>query len=123
MKKGLLYLLLFSYAVIIFKPVMPTIADTMAHIFWYSHHMATVHYENGKYHVHLEYADAAKKGYPEKNNVLKEELSNSHLPTDITYDFTLELPLKERYAICYVPISFSFTDCPWIPPEIAQLPI
>lgn len=67
MKKTLLYLLLFAYTVIVCKPVLPSIADGIAHIFWYSEHMATVHYEHGKYHVHYEYQDAAKKNYPEKD--------------------------------------------------------
>ena len=68
MKKALLYLLLFSYTVIICRPVLPSVADAMAHIFWYSAHMATVHYEHGKYHVHYEYRQAAKKESPATGN-------------------------------------------------------
>ena len=81
MKKAILYLLLFSYASIILKPVMPSVSDFVAHVFWYSEHMATVHYEHGKYHVHYEYADAAKKDNAAKNNsgVKPEDSSKEHL--------------------------------------------
>ncbi len=71
MKKALLYLLLFAYTTFVCKPLLPFITDTIAHIFWYSEHVATVHYENGKYHVHLENIDAAKKSQSEKNTPAK----------------------------------------------------
>ncbi len=80
MKKALLYLLLFSYSAIVLKPVFPTIADTVAHIFWYSEHMATVHYEHGKYHVHYEYEQAAKNSQPDKDAaLLKSAFASEHL--------------------------------------------
>ncbi len=61
MKKAILYLLLVSYTTIILKPVLPFISDAVAHIFWYSEHIATVHIENGKYHVHDESLAVSKK--------------------------------------------------------------
>ena len=60
MKRIPTYLLLFIYATIIIKPVMPTLADGFAHLLNYSEHFATVHYEDGKYHVHHEYIESAK---------------------------------------------------------------
>ncbi len=61
MKKIALYIMLFSYAVIIIKPVVPYVADAVAHVFYYSQHMATIHYENGKLHVHKEVIDQNKQ--------------------------------------------------------------
>ncbi len=69
MKNACLYSILFIYGVSAFKPLFPSIADTVAHVFWYSRHVATVHAENGRYHVHLEYARAAKNTVPEKQAV------------------------------------------------------
>ena len=66
MKKAALYFLLFSYAMVILKPVAPYVYDAVDHIFYYSQHMATVHYENGKMHVHREILDNAKKDQPAK---------------------------------------------------------
>lgn len=119
MKKALLYLLLFSYSIIVLKPVMPTLADTVAHVFWYSEHMATVHYENGRYHVHLEYADAAKKGSPEKNNTLKEDEGAVHLNCTDNYSFGV-FPFRQR--VFYQFSSTLLDACvgdPYSPPRSA----
>ena len=64
------------------KPVLPYVSDLLAHVFWYSDHMATMHYENGKFHVHLQSSEAAKADYPGKvPNTFKSEVSvGDHLP-------------------------------------------
>ena len=88
MRNALLYLLLFSYSTIVLKPVFPTIADTVAHIFWYSEHMATVHFENGKYHVHLEYQQAAKNTPAGKDAALLKAFPDSdHIINYFSYCF------------------------------------
>jgi hypothetical protein len=62
MKKIILYIVLLSYTVVMLKPAMPYVSDFIGHVFFYAKHMATVHQENGKYHVHFETAkDAAKE--------------------------------------------------------------
>ena len=75
MKKALLYLLLFAYTTIICKPLLPALADGIAHVFWYSNHMATVHVENGHYHVHHENALEAQKGYPARDASLPKSVN------------------------------------------------
>jgi len=98
MKKVLLYLLLFAYSSIVFRPLYPSIADTIAHIFWYSEHMATVHYEHGKYHVHIENINEAKKGSPEKNSSIKYDASLSiHLLNERHFYF-IAFPQVPEYA-------------------------
>ena len=66
---------------VMLKPVSPYISDTVAHIFYYTQHMATVHYENGKLHVHKEIVDNAKKNEPakESNSSKKENSANDHI--------------------------------------------
>ena len=63
------------------KPVVPYISDAVAHIFYYSQHMATVHYQNGKLHVHKEIIDNAKKNDPAKESPSskKENSFNDHI--------------------------------------------
>jgi hypothetical protein len=62
MKKILLHIVLLSYTVVMLKPAIPYVSDCIGHVFFYAKHMATVHQENGKYHVHFETAkDAAKE--------------------------------------------------------------
>jgi hypothetical protein len=98
MRKAILYLLLFSYTTIVFKPVFPTIADTVAHIFWYSEHMATVHYEHGKYHVHYQYQQAAKNGCPEKDSTIsKSESYSEHLIIAKSYTHPLYTLIKTKF--------------------------
>ena len=68
MKKITLYIVLISYSMLLLKPVLPLVNDWIAHVFFYAHHMATMHYENGKYHVHYEMAKDAKEEKSDKNN-------------------------------------------------------
>lgn len=66
MKKIALHIILFSYSLVLLKPAAPYAKDAFAHLFFYARHMATVHYENGKMHVHYEVADNAKKEASQK---------------------------------------------------------
>lgn len=70
MKKIITYLLLFTFSTMLLKPAMPYVTDVLAHSFWYANHMATVHFENGKYHVHKEVIDTEKESNQEKNTTL-----------------------------------------------------
>jgi hypothetical protein len=120
MKNAILYLLLFSYATIILKPMLPSFADVVAHIFWYSEHMATVHYENGKYHVHDEYADAAKKDNASKDNkgVKLEDSSKEHLIINKNYPISNPLKfMKNNFAIFSSRLSGSALKNDYPPPR------
>ncbi len=66
MKKITACILLFIYANGLFAQVSPIMADVLAHTFWRAQHMATVHCENGKYHVHYELYKAADKSGDKK---------------------------------------------------------
>lgn len=66
MKRIALYIILFSYGMLILSPVTPYISDLIAHSFYASKHMATVHFEDGKLHVHQEVMDKAAKEEPAK---------------------------------------------------------
>lgn len=81
MKRIALYIILFSYCMVILKPVSPYITDVFEHIFNYTKHMATIHYENGKYHVHKELIDITKKNIPAKDSAAakKENSANDHI--------------------------------------------
>lgn len=81
MKRIALYIILFSYSMVMLKPVSPYITDTFEHIFNYTQHMATIHYENGKYHVHKELVDNEKKAASQKEipPAKKENTANDHI--------------------------------------------
>ncbi|HLP53482.1 MAG TPA: hypothetical protein VK151_00555 [Fluviicola sp.] len=55
-------LLVVVYSCMPLKPVLPFAGDFIAHTFNEFDHVATVHFENGKYHVHDEVKKNAESG-------------------------------------------------------------
>lgn len=88
MKKGILYILLFIYASMMAKPLLPYVADAISHALFYKDHLAIVHFENGNYHVHKEAGDAAKENSDAtKSSLFKKQTSPDHIiqfPQQIT---------------------------------------
>ena len=82
------------------KPALPYVSDLIGHVFFYTQHMATVHYENGKYHVHKEVTDNAKKDASQKElpSSKKENSANDH-----TF-----LPQKETTAVILLNTVYQF---------------
>ena len=85
MKKAAAYIFLVVYAIMLLKPVTPIISDTIAHALFYSQHMATVHFENGKMHVHKEIMKRAgeensstNQGLIKKSQATDEYVSPGH---------------------------------------------
>jgi hypothetical protein len=100
MKKGIIYLAIIAYSTIMLKPVLPFLLDGVAHMFWYSKHMATVHYENGKFHVHKEVVDAAKDDQsPEKGSqsARAEQSSSEHFVISSSYHFSITPILPQHF--------------------------
>ncbi len=62
------------------KPLLPYASDFIGHVFFKAQHMATVHIENGKMHVHKEVANNAKEDSSDKNttNHKKDTNPNEH---------------------------------------------
>ncbi|HSZ84725.1 MAG TPA: hypothetical protein VK787_01770 [Puia sp.] len=108
MKKALIYIVLFSYTLIIIRPTVPIIADIIAHTFWYSQHIATVHFENGKYHVHYQSMNEAQKSFPGKNpqNSKTETFIADHLIKNQKFDFTFFVINNK----CFKNLCFSIPD-------------
>ena len=99
MKKALIYILLFSYTFMLLRPTVPLIADALAHTFWYSQHMATVHFENGQYHVHYQYMNEAQKSFPGKNphNTKTETFLGDYILADTKFDFSFHVNFEIHF--------------------------
>ena len=69
--------MLLSYAVVLIKPVLPYVSDFIDHAFFYAKHMATVHYENGQYHVHYQTAKDAGEEKQDKSNLPSSKKDNT----------------------------------------------
>ena len=106
MKKLLLSILLMCYTIVMFKPVLPFIADCISHAFFYTQHMATVHYENGKYHVHYEAAKNVKEDATGKT------ASSSSSKKDTAPTEYISATLFADFIIHYFSNTHSFTNSP-----------
>ena len=106
MKKLLSPILLMCCAIVMFKPVLPFIVDGISHTFFYTQHMATVHYENGKYHVHYEAAKNVKEDASGKtassSSSKKDTGPTEYTSTTIFVDFIVH----------YFSNTHSFTNAP-----------
>ena len=120
MKKAILYLLLFSYTTIVLKPVLPFITDAVAHIFWYSEHIATVHYEKGKYHVHYESMAAAKKTDSQKSvPVSKTETAFSeHFMNTSRFVFSSQPLLPAHFSNLSCTLQYTWLANSYPPPKV-----
>lgn len=96
MKKQVATLLLICYAALLLRPLGPVVTDVFAHIFWNSEHMATVHYENGQYHVHVEIKKVEENSSKTSKGLVKQiEPLTLHLAT-YTGFFGLALNLSVK---------------------------
>jgi hypothetical protein len=105
MKKLFLHILLICQAVVLFKPVLPFLSDFVSHAFFYTRHMATVHYENGKYHVHYETARDVKEEKQDKNTPAsqKDNSTSEYIITTTQQPAFVVLAPKDEYAITTSP--------------------
>lgn len=117
--KTLLYLLLVVYAVNMVKPVLPYVKDTVSHIFWYAEHGSTVHFENGRYHVHAEAmkqikkTDLPKAALPGKATT---DLSE-HISSEVGYLFAIEIPITEHFPSFHLAPLTRFIEREYLPPR------
>ena len=72
-------LLVAVYSCMPLKPILPFASDFIAHTFNEFDHVATVHFENGKYHVHAEVVNDSKS----KNSDSEAPVTETDLKTDL----------------------------------------
>ncbi len=92
----------------------------MAHTFWYAQHTATVHYENGKYHLHKEIASNALKDQSQQNNntikqSLTQDLYVSHIENNCNNCFST-IRVNYQNTICNLINTYPFLLYP--PPKV-----
>ena len=116
MKKVLLYIVLFSYAIVMFKPALPYVSDFIGHVLFYQQHLATVHFENGKYHLHKEVAknikeeNSGKNSLPEKKKITTEEYTGALSKASLLYSSINDVaygsyPQQHNYSP-YLPYNY-----------------
>ncbi|MES2565818.1 MAG: hypothetical protein V4565_03065 [Bacteroidota bacterium] len=112
-----IYLMLGIYTFGLVKPVIPLVKDIVAHSFFESSHMASVHYENGRYHIHLELKEEVKNT-TEKAPVISEKdnfsvhVKSNNLQSE--HYFLQAIKVLTPYLIASIDL---FTSPPFIPPK------
>lgn len=81
--RAIILVMLCIYAFGLIKPTMPLIKDVLAHTFFEKSHKATVHYENGRYHLHIELNDEVQKQDSKQNpSFSNTEVLASHIKSN-----------------------------------------
>lgn len=102
-----------------FKPLLPYLSDFVAHVCWYSQHLATVHYEHGKYHVHYEVNKAEKNNSQENSTAAgKEVFANEHLIVLCQYHHPSYKFIKSIFALQPSHVLDGYLKDNDIPPRI-----
>lgn len=120
MKRQVSTLLFVCYAALLLRPLIPVLADGLAHILWKTEHLATVHYENGKYHVHVEVAKNEENSKNSTNSFAKQiEPLNLHLTTDkgffgLALNLSVKLFYNARHTSPRDGLFFIPDPPPWI---------
>lgn len=100
------------------KPVSPYISDTIAHVFYYAQHMATVHYENGKLHVHKEVIAQAKEEAAAKDQSIERKdtsIADHILSAEKEVFYYTEILIVQPALLTILPEQFLQADYP--PPK------
>ncbi len=100
MKQLLLHIILYSYAIVMFKPAFPYVKDAVNHLVFYKQHMATVHFENGKYHVHAEVTKNAAEDNSTKSipTSKKDNTTTDHVVFADTTDAAVTNVILKKYT-------------------------
>ena len=81
-RRIMIYTLVCIYSFALIRPITPIVNDAIAHVFFKMEHLATVHFENGKYHVHSELQKAAENTDSKGSTVSIFETLADHLKND-----------------------------------------
>ncbi len=117
LKKVLVLLMLGVYVFGLVKPTLPLVKDALAHTFFNSAHMATVHLENGRYHLHLELNEEAKKSDSKQSAVISHEMLAAHIKTNEVLFIPFLYPTMEVNSP-YINVSTDvYISTPLLPPR------
>ena len=110
-------LLLYSFAVI--KPVLPILKDEMAHIFWKTHHLSTVHHHHGNHHTEKEIAHSAHEEENKENGQVVKiaEPVSLHIVVQSFFSFQPTFLKKQVFGTANDAVAFLCLDIRYPPPK------
>jgi len=90
-----IWLLVAVYSCMPLKPILPFASDFIAHTFNEFDHVATVHFENGKYHVHADVVNDSKS----KSSQQEAPVNDLDLKTDVHFAPEINFSFLEHSTI------------------------
>ncbi|HEY2584042.1 MAG TPA: hypothetical protein VGI43_19695 [Mucilaginibacter sp.] len=118
--KDLASLTLFSYILFVFNPVMPVIADKMAHSLWLEYHMVTVHHVYGSKHILHELSDNAKQSDNNKSSGSVKTNADDyvHVIPQVTFDFLSANFTIKSYPHYHMNSPIAYSNIHYQPPKV-----
>lgn len=114
------WVMLYVYMLFVLNPVMPIVADKLAHTFWQEYHMIVVHGVYGKTHVHAELDEAQKQSDKNKTSKFGSEES-THLIFNTVTDFSHSYFVVSHYTPYKLHSLFSFPRIYYQPPKFNKV--
>ncbi|MBI3719536.1 MAG: hypothetical protein HY252_13210 [Sphingobacteriales bacterium] len=102
MKQAAVYYLFLIYIMAMCKPILPLVNDMLAHTFYEAEHIATVHQQYGKNHLHNDLKEASKENSNNNTAIVK---ASEPVSVHIFYEgSTLSRPfLMIEHSFFYLP--------------------
>ncbi len=109
-------MVLFSYTLFIFSPLVPIFADIIAHTFWEKEHLMAEHKLMGKNHIYLQLLKSAKQSEKDKSSSNPKTGSEEYISVTLaTNTFVLKrhfIILSYPAFLFYSPIAYPDVHCP-----------
>jgi len=104
------------------RPLLPVLQDVVAHTFFKMQHMATIHFENGNYHLHTDLKtinddEKATNKATQKSSSQKVETNSQHLLTNLNFNFKTNSSLIPSTIPSVLDVCSGFTQQQYLPPK------
>ena len=119
MKTTVAYYLLLIYITAVCKPVLPLVNDLLAHTFWKTEHIITVHRENGKDHLHHELKKVSDQNNEDANSPAPKsaESVSVHILLQNNYDFSYSATSEHKHLTSSYSLLSTFLELNTPPPK------
>ena len=119
MKTIVAHYLLLIYITAVCKPVLPLVNDLLAHTFWKTEHIITVHHENGKDHVHHELKKISDQNNEDANSPAPKssESVSVHILLKNNYDLPYNATSEHKHLIRSYSLLSTFLELNTPPPK------
>ncbi len=119
MKTTAAYYLLLIYFTAMCKPVIPLVNDFLAHTFWKTEHVITVHHENGKNHLHYELKKASDQDSKDGNSTSPKssESVSVHILQQNNFDSYYSIVFEQKHLSGFYNLRSTFLELNTPPPK------